>query len=269
MKNKILTTAVCLMLILSSGALAQKKNTLIRGKVLDDANNQPLSVTFVFRSESGLIIPIKSNGNDGSYQGVLNNGHYYGIGLKGWLIVSPGDNIETVGDDAYHEITRDFRLRKIETGVKISAAKIFEPGSTELSGDYVRTFSKIFGFLEANANAAVILKLTTEDSYFSAKAEKKQVTDAKGKVKTQKVTISALEQADALMKGRAAAINRYLADFKKYNRRVLIEEDLKIGAKPAVPKTKPKSKKGQPEVPLTPVKNIDNITFFIGKILDL
>lgn len=260
-------TVITLVLIFafSLTLTAQKKNLLLQGKVFEDATNQPLPVTFVFLSEKGSIIKIKSNGFDGSYQGILENNQHYSIGVTGWLIISPRNNIETP-KEGYTELTWQFRLKKMETGMLLIKGQAFEPGSFALSGTYIDVFTEVFGFLEANANANVIVEVSTEDTYFTAKTENRQVTDSKGKIKTQKVKVSPEQQMQVLLDNRIASISSYLENFKKYNKRIIFEKIAKQGSKPKVVKQAKKTKTPEPVIT---VPGVNNITAKIGKIMKI
>ena len=241
MINKMFWVALAVIITVAVNLTAQKKNTLIQGKVFEDATNQPLSATFVFLSESGKYIKIKSNGFDGSFQGVIENGYRYSIGVTGWLIVKPQNFLDTPEKDDYRELTWQFRLKKMQTGLQISAANAFNPGSAALAGSYLGAITDAFGFLEANPNTFVVIEVSAEDTFFAPKTEKRLITDKKGKSKTASVRVPPEEQMQKLLDDRVASLGKFIENFKKYNRRIQFEKVAKQGVKPKPAKQKKKS----------------------------
>lgn len=265
MIKKVFWATILVVLLCSFNLNAQKKNTLIQGKVFEDATNQPLTATLVFFSESGNFIKIKSNGFDGSYQGVIENGHRYSISATDWLIVKPQRYMETPGKEDYLELTWQFRLKKMETGQELNSANAFDPGIATLAGDYIKALTSALGFLEANPNAFVVIEVSSEDTYFQPKSEKREIIDKKGKAKMGTVKIGVEEQIQKLLDDRIASLSKYLERFKKYNRRIQFEKITKPGVKPKVVKQKKKSQSTEPEKN-TPV---NNIKVKIGKIIKI
>jgi hypothetical protein len=172
----------------------------------------------------------------------------------------------------YTEMTQNFKVKKIETGLDLMKFKAFNSNQSELSGTYKPFFDDLKDFLNNNIKASVIITVHTHDSQFKETTKNVQVADKKGKMKTKKEKVTIAHQAEQLVNSRIDAIKSYLKLISLPEKKITFEKDM-VSDNIKVEKTKSKKdtkKKGKEKPVETPKSgNTNNVYVKVGKIANL
>lgn len=245
-----------------------KDLVLIQGKVSDFETNKPIGVTIIFYSQSGKQIQAKSNSTDGSYQQVLQAGEKYNIVFKDYILMNESPELELSKSGKYNEIEKNFRVKKIETGIEICSFNPFRANQSDLIGHSLGCLYELKSLLENNPKVNAVITIHTHDS--NPKTYDKKVTyqDSKNKTKTKKVKVSIEEQLQELAEKRINALKNVMKSLNIAERKVTFEVD----TKPASPAEKEvKVKKSSKSKTKTETTTFSSPTVFVkvGKVLNL
>lgn len=270
---KILKIVFLLILVISlftnnAKSFDGKDLVLIQGKVTDFETNKPIGVTIIFYSQSGKQIQAKSNSTDGSYQQVLKAGEKYNIVFKDYILMNESPELELSRSGKYDELEKNFRVKKIETGLEICSFNPFRANQSDLIGSSFGCLNELKSFLENNPKVNAIITIHTHDC--NPKPYDKKVTyqDSKNKTKTKKVKVSTEEQLQELAENRLNALKNALKSLNIAERKITFEVD----TKPASPAEKEvKGKKSSKPKAKTESTTFSGPTVFVkvGKVLNL
>lgn len=139
---------------------------LVRGKVLDEKTNQPVSATIVYNGlDDGKNYGVaNSDPNTGEYTIVLPYGVNYEFtaGANNYIGVSNNLDLTQVGE--YKEITKDLFLVPIEVGATVRLNNIFfETGKAELKTSSFPELERVVKFLKDNPNVTIEISGHTDN----------------------------------------------------------------------------------------------------------
>ena len=103
------------------------KLALLKGVVSDEKTGQLLEseIELIDNEKHEIIAKFKSNASTGKYLISLPSGKNYGINVNAVGYIFQSENVNLPDSSAYHEIIKDFKLKKIEIGTKIILNNIF------------------------------------------------------------------------------------------------------------------------------------------------
>lgn len=243
-----------------------KDLVLIQGKVIDAENQNPVGLTIVFFNPNGKQVQAKSNSNDGSYQQVLQAGEKYNIVFKDYILIGEVPEIELPKSGKYNEIEKNFRVKKIATGLEICSFNPFKANQSDFANPSLSCLYELKTFLENNPKVSVIITIYINDSNPKPIEKKVSYLDSKNKTKTKKVIISTGEQLQELAENRVNTIKSYLKSLNIIERKVTFEIDSKTAA---IPVKKTKSKKDKKSKEKIEVFSEPTVVVKVGKILNL
>ncbi len=117
----------------SNFAFSQGNVILLQGKTTD-VGGGPASTKIRFVSSSGKAFTCASNSIDGSYQQVLPPDDSYILYFEGYTATDDvGRSITLPPISTYTEMTKNFKIKKIEKGMVLLSAPVFERGDSLLS----------------------------------------------------------------------------------------------------------------------------------------
>lgn len=109
--------------------------TILRGKIVDDATDEPLLATIeLYDNETeGLLAEFNSHPETGEYLISLPGGKNYAISAKAEDYLFHSENMNISESQVHREIINDIRLKKVEVGQSIVLRNIFfDTGAAEL-----------------------------------------------------------------------------------------------------------------------------------------
>lgn len=271
-KVLIFMISVCLLQIISGTANAQNGNAtviLLQGKVTDQ-NGQIVSTTISFRDINGKKMSTKTNSKDGSFQQIMTPGMTYSVLFKDYMVLGEEYMFTLPMVKEYTEMSQNFKVKKIETGLELMRFKAFNPNQSELTGTYKQYFEDLKDFLNNNIKASVILTIHTHDSQFKETTKNVQVADKKGKMKTKKEKITVSQQLEQLANSRIEAIKSHFKSIGLPEKKITFEKDLASDNAKAEKPKKDSKKKGKEKPAEAPKSaNIFNVNVKVGKIANL
>jgi outer membrane protein OmpA-like peptidoglycan-associated protein/Tol biopolymer transport system component len=107
--------------------IKSNKLTLLKGTIIDDVSSNPLKATIELTDnvKNDVIASFESNSATGKYLVSLPSGVNYGIAVKADGYLFHSENFDIPAATGYNEISKDFRMKKIEVGNKIVLNNIF------------------------------------------------------------------------------------------------------------------------------------------------
>ncbi len=266
--------SVCIFLNISGTAHAQSGNNtviLLQGKITDQSG-QTVTTTVSFRDANGRKTSTKTNSKDGTYQQILTPGMSYSVLFKDYMVLGEDYMFTLPAVKEYTEMTQNFKVKKIETGLDLMKFNAFNSNQSELTGMYKPFFEDLKDFLNNNIKASVIITIHAHDSQFKETTKNIQVADKKGKIKTKKEKVTGQQQIDQLVNDRIDVIKSYFKSISLPEKKITFEKDLasdntkSVKAKPA----KDKKKAGK-EKPIESPKSNSTFNVFVkvGKIANL
>lgn len=101
--------------------------TLLKGIIIDDASEKPLSATIELTDnvKNEVIASFESNSATGKYLVSLPSGINYGIAVKADGYLFHSENFDIPASTGFNEVVKDIRMKKIEVGNKIVLNNIF------------------------------------------------------------------------------------------------------------------------------------------------
>jgi len=266
--------SVCFFLNISGTAQAQNgSNTviLLQGKITDQSG-QTVSTTISFRDANGKKTSAKTNSKDGTFQQIMTPGMTYTVLFRDYMVLGEEYMFTLPMVKEYSEMTQNFKVKKIETGLDLMKFKAFNANQSELSGAYKPFFDDLKDFLNNNIKASVIITVHSHDSQFKETTKTVQVADKKGKMKTKKEKVTVPQQLEQLVNSRIEAIKSYLKSISLPEKKITFEKDL-LSDNVKVEKNKSKkdsNKKGKDKPVETPKSgNSINVYIKVGKIANL
>ncbi len=267
-----LTFITVFILVLSSNLQSQKSNNpviLMQGKIIDSQTGSPIGTGIQFVNSAGKKMQTKSNPGSGAYTQVLNPNEEYIVMFKEYILVDESKTFATPNVSEYHEMSKDFRVRKIESGMELFRFNAFHPNEAKVEGVGIKRMSEIKELLSYNPKVNILITINTGDCSF--KPIKKSVPDetSKKKKKTKTLTITPDQQMDELANARIASIKDYMRQINIPERMATFELKNTKSAFANVPKKESKKKDKKTKIEAPAVSQSPNVVVTVGRILNL
>ena len=234
------------LLFLNAGIVsAQKGNAtvvLLQGKVQDQSGHG-VSTMISFRDLNGKKITSKTNAIDGSFQQILTPGMTYSVLFKDYMVLGEEYQFTLPNVSEYTEMTQNFRVKKIETGLELMRFSPFSSNQAELTGNYKPYFDDLKDFLNNNIKANVVITIHVHDSQFKEISKTVQVADKKGKMKSKKEKVTPQQQLEQLMNARIDAVKAHLKSIGLPEKKITFEKDMTADKPSKADKPKKDTKK--------------------------
>lgn len=253
---------LALIFLFSSSVVYCQSNVsvLLNGK-FTDLSGKPVSCSFKFKNQDGNIIPGKTNIIDGTYQVILYSNTKYNVQIQDYLINDNNYAYEVPDYKEYTELTKDFIVNKIETGMKISISNGFVVNSDKLSDNGKEALNKLKVFLDINPKVIAEIIINSSDCNFKPENKKKKAKSNDN--------ISALNASSILGK-RMDSVREYLNSLNVRDIRAEISgENIPYANNTIDNKTSKKKKNKKIKGAAMPKTDITTLKINVKKIMNL
>lgn len=272
-KNKL---AIFLFIIISFSFCAysqqsQKNVILLQGKIVDIQSGEGIGTGIQFVDKNGKKIQLRSLGGSGNFQQVLNPNETYTVMFKDYLWAESIKSYTTPNVNEYLEVAKEFKVKKIYTGMELSRFNAFSSNESKLHTGNLSYMYELRDFLSYNPKVNVVITISTSDSYFKSYKKNVPIEGSSKKKKTKSVTVTAEEQLKELANTRIIAFKEFMRTNNIPERLASFETVIKAGS-PAQTKTKDsskKDKKSKQSASVTKDSSAPNVVITVGKILNL
>lgn len=140
---------------------AQNTSTvLLKGIIRDIQSGTAVGTDYEITDEAGnKVANAKSHPKTGMYSAALKSGASYTILFNGYDIVKSRQNIVLEPAEKYQEITKDFTVQKLYTGMELFSLKAFEYTASTLSAESIQALNDIKEMLRKNRNLSINITL--------------------------------------------------------------------------------------------------------------
>jgi hypothetical protein len=140
---------------------AQNTSTiLLKGIIRDIQSGAAVGTDYEITDEAGnKVANAKSHPKTGMYSAALKPGASYTILFNGFDIVKSKQNIVLEPAEKYQEITKDFTVQKLYTGMELYSLKAFEYSGNTLSAEAIQALNDIKEMLKKNRNLSINITL--------------------------------------------------------------------------------------------------------------
>ena len=140
---------------------AQNTSTiLLKGIIRDIQSGAAVGTDYEITDEAGnKVANAKSHPKTGMYSAALKPGASYTILFNGFDIVKSRQNIVLEPAEKYQEITKDFTVQKLYTGMELYSIKEFEYTGNTLSAESIQALNDIKEMLKKNRNLSITITL--------------------------------------------------------------------------------------------------------------
>lgn len=182
---------------------------LLQGKITDISGN-PIGVKFQFVNSEGKKYFCKSNSTDGVFQQILQPGESYTLTYDGHYAADEASEGFTLPSTTqYTEITKNFKLKKVDKGYPVLNAAVFKANDSEISDKGKASLLSVKEFMIFQRKLELNLTIEMNDCQFKLKTIKEKIPGSK---KTKTIKISVQEQMDALYNARVSSIQKFFSD---------------------------------------------------------
>lgn len=260
-RTQVIASLFLFFIIISHSQSKSGVPILLQGYVAEEGTNIPLSCKLSFFDEKGKQVNTKTQEKDGYYSLVLNSGSTYKLSIPGYILSDESSSFKIQDHSQYVEITKDFKAKKIDSGMVLFEFKAFEPQDTNLIVENLNLLDDLQQLMRKNSNMYVDIQVSSNDTYFKSKKVKEYYY--KGKRKRYKwKTLSQTDQLKTLLAARVNALQTYIDGLIIRKNNLSYSEDLKIIK---APKKKKKYKKSKKKV-VVPEPIINNVKIIVSKL---
>jgi|GEM_PF-1557055 len=274
-KSSLIIFLIAGLLSFESPAFSQSANNpvvLLQGKIIDSQSGNPVGTGIQFVNSEGKKLQTKSNPGSGAFTQVLRPNEDFIIMFKDYILVDDSKTFRTPNVSEYHEMNKDFHIKKIVTGMELFRFNAYDPNESHIEGTSIQKMKEVKEMLAYNPKVNIIITINMGDSYF--RPLKKNVPDESSKKKKKKnktITITSEQQLSELTNQRIAELKDYMRS-NNIPEKLATFEIIKTGkaAPPTSVKEKPskkKYKKVKPEV--NEASKTQNVIVTVGKIMNL
>lgn len=213
---------------------------LVKGNLNELSGNKPIGSKIRFIDSDNKESMVNSNSLEGEYQSVLQSGKTYRVVVDGWIVDEENRVLNIPEYDQYAELVYNFKLKKIEAGLKLYSNSFFEKNSAELSDKSSVALDLVSDMIRSQKGIVFEFIISSEDSYFKSIKKTETYKDSKGKNKSRKVTVTTEEQLLNLLEKRKEVILEKLKERNISSKSVNFKLDLIV--KKPLPNVKVKAK---------------------------
>lgn len=252
-----------LIFFFSAYALQANVVVLVSGKIIDTETGKPVTTKVKFIDDNGKAISTPTNSNDGAFQQVLTSGNSYQVVVEGWLTNNEQKILKIPAFTEYAELGYDFKVKKLQEGLVVSANNFFEKNSEKIKPDAVEEIKSIKELMKNQVGLVFEVTINSSDSYFKKKVVKESYIQ-KGRKKTRNGTVTTETQLNELLDKRKNAFIELLKELQIQPKNFNIKTELVVI--PPKPKAKINTKSKSKQVHVEELF-ADNLIIKIEKVM--
>ncbi|MDT3738964.1 MAG: hypothetical protein RO257_05620 [Candidatus Kapabacteria bacterium] len=137
---------------------------LVKGIIVDENSNEPVSVSIELRTGDGKKIKTQSNSNTGLFEQLLPAGETYNVILTADDILRKEFEFSTDKSSEYKEQKAEWTVVKPKEGSRIFSGEIFKTGGSGISDEGIKKLKELQMLLRFNRSLYVSFELAGESS---------------------------------------------------------------------------------------------------------